>query len=40
MNEWEFTADVESWINEVLRMNPGLPFSCAKCNSTSTCARY
>jgi len=31
MNEWEFTAEVASWINETLARNPSLPFSRAKC---------
>ncbi len=32
MNEWEFTADVASWINEILlKIGDGLPFSRAKC---------
>jgi len=31
MNEWEFSADVASWINEILAEVPSLPFSRAKC---------
>lgn len=31
MNEWEFTAEVASWINEVITEYPNLPFSRAKC---------
>jgi len=31
MNEWEFTADVASHINEILSRDPRLPFSRAKC---------
>ena len=31
MTEWEFTAEVASWINEHLARNPRLPFSRAKC---------
>jgi hypothetical protein len=31
MNEWEFTAEAASWINERLSVNPDLPFSRAKC---------
>ena len=31
MNEWEFTADVASSINESLKILPELPFSGAKC---------
>ncbi|MCD6395659.1 MAG: SAM-dependent DNA methyltransferase [Planctomycetes bacterium] len=31
MNEWEFTADVASWINELLQKDRNLPFSRAKC---------
>ncbi len=31
MTEWEFTADVASWINELLRIEPDLPFERAKC---------
>ena len=30
INEWTFTAEVASQINEVLRDRPGLPFSCAR----------
>jgi tRNA1(Val) A37 N6-methylase TrmN6 len=31
ITEWEFTAEVASWINEHLARNPRLPFSRAKC---------
>ena len=31
ITEWEFTADVASWINEILEKNPDLPFIRAKC---------
>jgi len=31
MNEWEFTAVVAGWINEILRRTPGLRFSEARC---------
>lgn len=31
ITEWEFTADVASWINEILAKNPSLPFFRAKC---------
>lgn len=31
INEWEFTADAASWINEILVKSPRLPFSRAKC---------
>jgi len=31
MNEWEFTAQVASWIDLILRNNPSLPFSEARC---------
>jgi hypothetical protein len=31
MNEWEFTAEVASWINEIIAQNPALPFYRAKC---------
>ena len=31
MNEWEFTAEVASWINEIVFKNPNLPFSRARC---------
>lgn len=31
ITEWEFTADVASWINEILEKNPELPFIRAKC---------
>ena len=29
--EWEYTADVAGWINQILSKNPRLPFSEAKC---------
>ena len=29
--EWEYTADVAGWINQILTKNPRLPFSEAKC---------
>lgn len=35
MNEWEFTGDVASWINELLKAKTGLPFSRAKIEQTS-----
>jgi len=31
MNEWELTADVASWINEIIGKDRTLPFSRAKC---------
>jgi type I restriction-modification system DNA methylase subunit len=31
ITEWEFTADVASWINEQLKVDLSLPFSRAKC---------
>ncbi len=31
INEWEFTADVASQINEILQQRPDLPFSQAQC---------
>lgn len=31
ITEWEFTADVASWINEILAKDQRLPFSRAKC---------
>lgn len=31
ITEWEFTADVASWINQLLDKEAGLPFSRAKC---------
>ncbi len=31
MNEWEFTAEVASWINEIIFKSPNLPFSRARC---------
>ena len=34
MNEWEFTAEAASWINELLSKNPSLPFSRAKCEQS------
>src|SRR6266571_616112 len=30
VNEWTFTGDVQSWINEIIKAHPGLPFSEAK----------
>src|SRR5947209_8524413 len=30
VNEWTFTGDVQSWINEIIRDHSGLPFSEAK----------
>jgi len=37
--EWEYTADVESWINEILAKTPRLPFSRAKCEQRGTGSR-
>lgn len=34
MNEWEFTGDVASWINEIIARSPELPFSRAKIEQT------
>lgn len=34
MNEWEFTAQFASWINERLAIDPDLPFSQAKVEQT------
>lgn len=31
MNEWEFTAEVAGWINEILAKNPSLQLYRAKC---------
>ncbi|NDV20379.1 N-6 DNA methylase [Pseudodesulfovibrio sp. JC047] len=31
INEWEFTSDVSSWINDAISYNPALPFSEANC---------
>jgi hypothetical protein len=31
MNEWEFTAEIASWIKEILAKNRSLPFSSARC---------
>ena len=31
INEWELTADVASWINEIIGKDRTLPFSRAKC---------
>lgn len=31
INEWEYTADVASWINRIIDYDPTLPFSEAKC---------
>ena len=39
MNEWEFTTEVASWINETLAKNPSLPFSRAKCEQTGEGSR-
>jgi len=39
MNEWEFTAEVASWINETLARNPSLPFSRAKCEQVGEGSR-
>ncbi|MBE0537911.1 MAG: N-6 DNA methylase [Phycisphaerae bacterium] len=39
MNEWEFTADVASWINEILQKNTSLPFSRAKCEQSTKGSR-
>ena len=39
ITEWEFTADIASWINELIAMNPDLPFSAAKCEQRSTGSR-
>ena len=30
VNEWTFTGDVQSWINEIISTDPALPFSEAK----------
>ncbi|MDP2824172.1 MAG: N-6 DNA methylase [Sulfuritalea sp.] len=30
MNEWEFVGEVKSWIDQIVRHNPSLPFSGAK----------
>ena len=30
INEWTFTADVKSWIDEILRDSPELPFGASK----------
>jgi len=27
VNEWTFTGDVQSWVNEIIHDHPGLPFS-------------
>lgn len=35
MNEWEFTGDVASWINEILQRKSDLPFSRAKVEQTA-----
>ncbi|GAI98272.1 unnamed protein product, partial [marine sediment metagenome] len=35
MNEWEFTVDVASWINEIIAKDSSLPFSRAKCEQTT-----
>ncbi len=35
MNEWEFTAEVASWINILLSKDHSLPFSSAKCEQRS-----
>ena len=39
MNEWEFTAEFASWINETLARNASLPFSRAKCEQVGEGSR-
>ena len=39
MNEWEFTAEVASWTNEILTSNPTLPYSRAKCEQVGEGSR-
>jgi len=36
MNEWEFTGDVNSWINEILAKTPISPFDRSKIEQTGT----
>ncbi|MCA1959637.1 MAG: hypothetical protein LDL33_02490 [Desulfomonile sp.] len=39
MNELELTADIASWINEILLKLPSLPFARAKCEQTGRGSR-
>ena len=39
MNEWEFTGDVNSWINEILDHTPRPPFHRSKVEQTGTGSR-
>jgi len=39
MNEWEFTGDVNSWINEILDHTPIPPFNRSKVEQTGTDSR-
>lgn len=39
MNEWEFTGDVNSWINEILGRTPIPPFQRSKVEQTGTGSR-
>ena len=39
MNEWEFTAQVASWIDEILHKDMRLPFEGAKCEQTGKDSR-
>ncbi|MCL4874806.1 N-6 DNA methylase [bacterium] len=36
ITEWEFTADVASWINQYLALNPSLVFKEAKCEQRAS----
>jgi len=39
MNEWEFTADVASWINEIIAGDSSYPFHRAKCEQRGAGSR-
>lgn len=39
MNEWEFTGDVNSWINEIINHTPRPPFHRSKIEQTGTGSR-
>ena len=40
ITEWEFTADVASQINEILKVRVDLPFSEARCEDKSITERH
>lgn len=39
INEWEFTADIASWLNRIIEHNPSLPYTEAKCEQQGTGSR-